>query len=233
MSIYFQVNSLRCLRRSPCLNRSHGRRHNLPRAKAALSTSRLMPHRNRTVARRRFGGIDLYAYGDEELAREIATVRAGIFAVVKESGPLAPSLIRYLAAKRTDREISQRVFSALLGAELRSGRLDGVVCESETGKAFRIVVEADMKPRFETFLRNCLDMVPSSGRLTIASVRDRLYPGEKEGNWTRAYYLASRLARIGLVDFVDRFNIVRSKDAYHAISSIDESLYSSDHFRLD
>jgi hypothetical protein len=146
---------------------------------------------------------------------------------------MAPSLIRYLVATRTDREISQRVFSALLGAELKCGRLDGVICESETRKAFRIVVEADAKPRFETLLRNCLDMLPLSSRLAIASVRDRLYPGEKKGNWTRAYYVASRLARIGLVDFVDRFNIVRSEDAYNAISYIDESLYSVDRFRLD
>jgi hypothetical protein len=121
----------------------------------------------------------------------------------------------------------------LLGAELRCGRLDGVICESETGKAFRIVIEADAKPRFETLLRNCLDMLPLSQNVAIAAVRDRLYPGEKEGNWTRAHYLASRLARIGLVDFVDRFNIVRSIEAYSAISSIDESLYSVDRFRLD
>lgn len=153
--------------------------------------------------------------------------------MVKENGPLSPSLIRYLVAKRTDREISQRAFSALLGAELRCGRLDGVICESETGKPFRIVVAAAAKPRFETLLRNCLDMVPQSGWLAIASVRDRLYPGEKEGNWTRAYYLASKLARVGLVDFVNRFNIMRSEDAYNAICSIDESLYSVDRFRLD
>ena len=202
-------------------------------SKTSLSTSRLAPKRNRSVARRRFGGIDLYAYGEEGLAREIEAIRSGIVAVVKEGGPLSPSLIRYLVAKRTDREISKRAFSALLGAELRCGRLDGVICESETGKAFRVVVAADTKPRFESLLRNCLDMVPVSGRLAIASVRDRLYPEDKEGSWTRAYYLASRLARIGLVDFVDRFNIMRSEDAYNAISCIDEALYSVDHVRLD
>jgi hypothetical protein len=193
---------------------------------------RLTPKRNLTVARRRFGGIDLYAYGEEQLAAEIETVRSGIVAVVNESGPLAPSLVRYLVIRRINREISQRAFSALLGAELRCGRLDGVICESETGKTFRIVIGADAKPRFAMMLRDCLDMASLSHSVAIAAVRDRLFGSDREGNWTRAYYLASRLARIGLIDFVDRFNIVRSRDAFNAISSIDESLHPADRFRL-
>jgi len=149
-----------------------------------------------------------------------------------ENGPLAPSLARYLAAKRADWEIPQRVFSALLGAELRCGHLDGVLCESESGKPYRIVIEAAAKRDFERLLESCFDMVPGLGNLAISAVRDRLYPGERDGNWTRAYYLASRLARLGLIDFVDRFRIERAKDAYNAISSIDEPFYPVDHFRL-
>lgn len=167
------------------------------------------------------------------MEREIRAIGSGIMSVVIENGPLAPGLIRYLVASRMNREISQRVFSALLGAELRSGRLDGIVCESDTGKSFRIVIEADAKSKFGQMLRNCLDMVPLSGALAISAVRDRLYPGEKKGNWTRAYYVASRLARVGLVDFVDRFNIKRAEEAHNAISSIDDPLYSVDLCRLD
>jgi hypothetical protein len=76
-------------------------------------------------------------------------------------------------------------------------------------------------------------MVPPSGKLSVSAIRDRLYPGENKGNWTRAYYLASRLARIGFVSFLDRFNIERAKDAYHAIGGIDDPLYAVDLLRLD
>jgi hypothetical protein len=144
-----------------------------------------------------------------------------------------PGLIRYFVAQRRGHEIPERVFSALLGAELRSGRLDGIICESEIGKPYRIIVEADCKSKFGTLLRACLEMVPSSGKLGISLIRDRLYPGGHKGNWTKAYYLASRLARIGLVSFSDRFNIERAKDAYDAIGSIDDPFYSVDLMRLD
>lgn len=198
-----------------------------------LSTSRLPSKRNRVIARRRFGGIDLYSYGDQELDVEIESIRSDILSVVKESGPLVPSLARYLVAERSGREVSKRAFSALLGAELRCGRLDGILCESDTRKPFRVVIEASTKPFFGQLLLNCLDLIPSSGTLAVSTIRDRFYDGEKKGNWTRAYYLASRLARIGLVDFVDRFNIERAKDAYNAINQIDNPLYSFDIMRLD
>lgn len=185
------------------------------------------------VSRRRFGGIDLYAYGDEVLDLEIKKICSGILSIVKENGPLPPGLIRYLLAKRETQEISQRTFSALLGAELRSGRLDAIVCEGETGKPFRIVIEAAAKPNFGHLLQKCLDMIPLRGSLTIAAVRDRLYPGKEEGNWTKASYLAARLARVGLVDFLDHFTIKRAEDTYHAISGIDDPLYSVDLLRLD
>jgi hypothetical protein len=203
------------------------------RTATILSTSRPAPKRNKSIAHRRFGGINLYAYGDDELYREIENIRSGILSVVQEKGPLAPSLVRYLVANKTNQEIPQRVFSALLGAELRSGRLDCIVCESETKKPFRIVIAAAAKLKFEILLKNCLEMISSSERIMISTIRDRLYPGEDQGNWTRAYYLASRLARVGLVDFLDRFSVKRAKDAYHAISGINDPLYVVDLFRLD
>ena len=76
-------------------------------------------------------------------------------------------------------------------------------------------------------------MIPRSGKLGISEIRDRLYPGGSKGDWTRAYYLAARLVRIGLVDFIDRFNIERNKDANNAICGIDDPLYTSDLLRLD
>lgn len=144
-----------------------------------------------------------------------------------------PSLVRYLVANRLGREISQRIFSALLGAELRSGRLDGIICESETGNSFRIVIAAGEKSKFGELVGNCLEMVPLSGTLSISAIRDRFYPSGSKGDWTRAYYIASRLARIGLVDFVDRFSIKRAKEAYDAISSVDDPLHFIDFRRLD
>lgn len=205
----------------------------MKRAKTVLSTSRLAPRGARPVAQRRFGGIDLYAYGDAELESKIDAIRSHILGVVREKGPLAPSLIRYLVRQRMDDEISQRVFSALLGAELRSGRLDVVVCESEGGKPFRIVVATEMSSDFAVRLRRCLDMIPQSGQLAISEIRDRLYTGDKKGDWTKAYYLVARLVRIGLAEFIDRFTIERNKDAYNAIGGIDDPLYTSDLLRLD
>lgn len=76
-------------------------------------------------------------------------------------------------------------------------------------------------------------MIPPSGKHGISEIRDRLYPGRSKGDWTRAYYLAARLVRIGLADFIDRFSIERNKDAYNAIGGIDDPLYSSDLLRLD
>lgn len=198
-----------------------------------LSTSRLAPKRAKPVAQRRFGGIDLYAYGEAELEAKIEDVRAHILAAVRENGPLVPSLIRYLVSQRADDEISQRVFSALLGAELRSGRLDAVVCESEGGKPFRIVLATEGFSEFAVRLRRCLDIIPRSGKLGISEIRDRLYPGGSKGDWTKAYYLAARLVRIGVADFIDRFTIERNKDAYNAIGGIDDPLYTSDLLRLD
>jgi hypothetical protein len=76
-------------------------------------------------------------------------------------------------------------------------------------------------------------MTLASASVAISEVRDQLYPSGSKGDWTRAYYLASRLARIGLVNFIDRFNIERSGEAYNAISSIDDPLYVVDQLRLD
>lgn len=201
--------------------------------KTILSTSRLANKRNRSVARRRFGGIDLYAYGEDALEREIQILRSSILAVIGEKGPLAPSLIHHLIEKKMEQQVSKRAFSALLGAELRCGHLDSILCEAESGKPYRIIIEVGRKPNFENLLKRCLDLLPRLDDLAISVVRDRLYPGKEQGNWTRASYLTSRLARIGLVDFVDRFHVRRSKEAYDAISSIDEPLYPSDRFRLD
>jgi hypothetical protein len=192
-----------------------------------------VPKRGSAIAQRRFGGIDLYAHDDAELELKIEVIRSDILATVREHGPLVPSLIRYLASLRAEEQISQRVFSALLGAELRCGHLDAVICESEGGKTFRIIVEADGKLKFGVFLWKSLDMVPRYGKLDISTIRDRLYPGGSKGDWTKAYYLAARLSRIGLADFIDRFSIERNKDAYNAISGIDDPLYSSDLLRLD
>lgn len=204
----------------------------MPRSKLALFTARLTPKRSKLIARKRFGGIELYAYGNDQLEQDIASIRSSIIKVADESGPVTSGLMRYLVGMRLNQEISQRIFNAILGSELRSGRLDGLMCKSHTGKAFRVVLKSDAKKAFEERLRSCLKILPSAGRFKISSIRRHLYPEDSRGEWTKAYYVASRLAQIGLIDFTDRFNIERSKDASNAIISIDESLYSIDRFRL-
>lgn len=156
---------------------------------------------------RQFGGIRVFGKSTEQLNAGVQSVCAVVQDVTQHNLCLAPSMLRYLVRERLGADISQRIFSALLGSCLRTGVIDVSICEGTQGNPFRVVVHADNKSTFHRRVAEVISLVSIERTLQIAAIRDRYFSDKEKGGWTEGSYIAARVVRLGFGEYIDRFSI--------------------------
>jgi hypothetical protein len=87
-----------------------------------------------------FGGINLYGATEKGLSSGIAKISESIAKIGERSAGLNISLYNYLVEQDLEQKVPKRIFSALVGRQLRDGNLDAVICEGPKGTAFRVLL---------------------------------------------------------------------------------------------
>jgi hypothetical protein len=166
-----------------------------------------VPPRSKRCVSRQLGGIKVYASTQATLDRGTQKLGELIVDTCSASLALTPSLIRYLVQNRVDGQVPRRCFSAVLGWQMRSGLLDSVLCEGQMGSAFRVIVHAPVRSRFEERTKESRDLLRDARRVQISVLRDKYYAESTKGSWTQASFIAARVVRLGWARYVDRFTI--------------------------
>ena len=159
------------------------------------------------VAVRRFGGIQIYASSEHILKRGIGLVTKGILQVSNTSPGLNPNFLKFLVQQNLGIEIPKRIFSAILGSQLRAGVLEEVTCQGSKGTPFRVIIHRDRVREFNKRVDEVALSLLQSHQVQISAIRERFFPGKSKGAWTLASYIAARLVRIGWAIYVDPYRI--------------------------
>jgi hypothetical protein len=120
-----------------------------------------------------------------------------------------PSLDRKMLLSVVSKDLGEfldlRVFDAVVGSQLRMGRIDRVACTSESGKMFRVLFASERMEEFEDRCTEVADWLRRDGVVAVRDVR-RKYFGDGWGCWSSAAHVGARLVMIGRARHIDRFS---------------------------
>jgi hypothetical protein len=173
-------------------------------AEDAPLSSRPPEMRRGEPAKVRLGGIVVYATSEAKLRAGVAEVGEGIVRAARAHASLDRRSLLSSVAKLLGHRLDQRVFDAIVGSQLRLGRIDRIPCQAAEGAIFRSVVAAE---RSEEFHRRCEELagwLRETRVLTVRAVRERFFD-EGWGTWSSASHLVGRLVLVGRARYVDRF----------------------------
>jgi hypothetical protein len=163
------------------------------------------------TASARLGGVSIYSESARSLQEDLKLLGDEI--VVQSA--ILPSIerkaLRYLVCKKLGEEIEDRLFGAVLGSQMRMGHIDSIGCAADSGKVFRVLINAERLEVFQQRLIEVRLLLRKRNELRISEVRDLYSPGGEWGTWSAAKHLLSRLTQIGCAVYVDRYTFAWPK----------------------
>jgi hypothetical protein len=164
----------------------------------------------------RLGGFVVYAVSEASLKRGLEELSHAILRGIQGHASLDRRLLLSVTAKEIGHRLDQRVFDAVLGSELRLGRIDRIPCASESGKVFRILVAAERLPEFNRRCNGVREWLQREGTVAVRDVRGRYFDGGW-GTWWSAAHLLCRLVLVGCARYVDRYTFAWPEGLENAV----------------
>jgi hypothetical protein len=125
----------------------------------------------------------------------------------EKSAGLNVSLYNYLVDEDLKQKVPKRIFSALLGRQLRDGNLDAIVCEGPKGTPFRVMLTNKRLGEFQERVERVHAILLRDKKLPISTIREMFFNPKQKGAWTQAMYIGARLVRMGVAVFEDQYTI--------------------------
>lgn len=128
--------------------------------------------------------------------------------------------------------VGQRIFRAFLNKSARLGEIDFLLCRSETGKTFKLVVAAQKADELRSILAATISAFQSSDVVRVKDVQAMFFADQKKGAWFVASNVLQRLAYLGLLTQVDKWTFRVPEALRRARTDFDEQLFAAHPCRL-
>lgn len=154
----------------------------------------------------RYGGTRIYGPDEQILRAGLDQISNAILSVCGEQASLEINPLLGLCRRTLGFTIRRNLFQACLGAEARIGNVEPVLCRSERGHVYRIIVHAVRLDEYASNLSKTIELAEKSETLIIKTLQDAIYPGRAKGSWFLAQHLVQRLAYLGLLVQTDKYS---------------------------
>lgn len=179
-------------------------------------------------AERRYGGVIIYAPNEDVLALALDAISASIHKCSQLHVMMDQNYLLYLCREHLGFNLDKRIFRACVGAECRLGNIEQVRCAAISGKAFRVIVHSINAPELRQNLVTVIKLSEKEAKLPIRMVQDLFFPDRAKGTWFVAAQIMQRLAYLGVLEQVDKWNFKLLDSLKNAKSKTSGKLISND-----
>lgn len=171
-----------------------------------LVTSRKgLPRATSRATSAKLGGVSVWAESEEQLATGIEDLSEAIAHCAKGHLSITKAVLRKIVRDhRSESEIEDRLFSAVLGYVLRRGELDATVCASETDRAFRVLIHVSQLDRFYQALATAEALLRKERIIEVPQLEKMIFGKRSYNTWSSTAHILGRLSYLGLGKLDDR-----------------------------
>lgn len=161
-----------------------------------------------SVAQLHMGATTVYGPNEVVLHKEIEVLAKAIRQSALQHICLAKNVLGKLARERVgvDR-IEKRLFGAILGYQLRLGRLETIVCSSLHNKILRVYVHPEKLKDFRLALEAATELLEKRDVLSVSELESKLFGGRRYNTWSCASHILARLIYIGIAEYIDKYSV--------------------------
>lgn len=151
----------------------------------------------------RLGGITLYAPSDRIL--KAAIQRASEVICLHSAAHLTLTRVNLRSKVRCDLAEAQddRIFSALLGLQLRLGHIDVITCAASSGRSYQVLVHESRFPQLEQNLEAASACLERNRVLTVKDLEKTLFGTRLWGTWSSTSHILAHLVFRGTAIYLD------------------------------
>jgi hypothetical protein len=156
--------------------------------------------RTRDAASMRLGGVTAWAENADVLKTGIRELQDSIEQTAALHLTVVRSVLKKLVVQRLDSlDLDDKVFSGVLGAALRSGRMDSVVCGSTNDKPYRVLMHASRSTRWLQSRETALEMLRTQGMVRVRDLEGKIFGARAYNTYSSTMHVLARLSYLGVV----------------------------------
>jgi hypothetical protein len=143
--------------------------------------------------------VSVWAPTSDDLQRGLEALSGEIADAARLHLTITKSVLRKLVRERLDDSLLEnRLFSAVLGYTLRSGKLDAFVAASANDRPFRVLIHYSQKTRFDEALCAARDLLRRHKSLDVPTLERAVFGKRSYNTWSSTSHALGRLAYLGL-----------------------------------
>ena len=101
------------------------------------------------------------------------------------------------------RDLNDKLFSAVLGAVLRSGRMDSLIAVSANDKPFRVFIHREQLDRWRRAKETALSLLKTRKCLSVRELESHIFEHRTYNTWSSASHVLAHLSYYGIVRLLD------------------------------
>lgn len=151
-----------------------------------------------------FGGVRVWAPNEAVLSQGLEELQIGIDTALTQHSSLDKNGLAFMLAELIGQRVDWKVLGAVLGAELRRGAVEEILCTSLSNKVFRVYIGASVRDRFLGQLNDATGLLRAKKQLKVTELRDRLFGADGgKGTWTQAAHVVAHMVFRGIAIYID------------------------------
>ena len=159
--------------------------------------------RGTSSASLKLGGVTVWGENEDALAAAIGELKDSIEQTAASHLTIVRSVLKKLVVQHLEcTDLDDKVFSAVLGAALRGGRLDSVVCSSTNDKAYRFLMHVSQSARWQHARDTALELLRDHGTLRIRDLESNIFGARAYNTYSSTAHVLARLNYLGIVRLV-------------------------------
>ena len=103
--------------------------------------------------------------------------------------------------------IERRLLGAVLGRQLRLGRLESIVCSSIQGKLFRVYVSSENVEKFRVSMVTAREILWDKSVLEVRMLEKEIFRRRSYNTWSSSSHLLARLVYMGVAEQIDKYSV--------------------------
>ncbi len=155
------------------------------------------------------GATTIYAPSETILQMEVEMIADAIYRSAAGYLSMTRNVLGKLSREKAgiDR-IERRLFGAVLGRQLRLGRLESIVCSSIHGKLFRVFVNSENVEKFRASLATAREILWDKSVLQVQTLEKEIFGRRSYNTWSSSSHLLARLVYMGVAEQIDKYSVL-------------------------
>jgi hypothetical protein len=145
------------------------------------------------------------------LTNVLGIIEEAIVAVCRDHLCLIRQMLKGYVSQHLGRDVPDKLFSAVLGRCLRTGRLECLPSLTVNGKTRRIYVCRELLKEFQAKVNVAAELLRTHTAVSINKIQKECFPDRGRGTSFMAQQLAEYLAYTGQAVFADKDLFVQPK----------------------